>query len=69
MCSLPTGTSEAVETALHALQHQFFPEIMRNTQLYIELFERSARPALTRVRYAICVKRRTRIQCSFGSKG
>ena len=44
------GTGEAVRTALTTLQQHFFPEVVRNTQLFTELFERSARPALIRVR-------------------
>lgn len=44
------GTGEAVKAALTTLQQQFFPEVVRNTQLFTELFERSARPALIRVR-------------------
>jgi hypothetical protein len=43
------GTGEAVKAALTTLQQQFFPEVVRNTQLFTELFERSARPALIRV--------------------
>lgn len=43
------GSREAADKALAALQQQFFPELVRNTQLFTELFERNAKPALIRV--------------------
>lgn len=44
------GVVEAADKALRRLQQHFFPELVRNTELFTELFERSARPALIRVR-------------------
>lgn len=51
------GSREAADKALAALQQQFFPELVRNTQLFTELFERNARPALIRVRTQSCMCR------------
>ena len=44
------GGEEAADQALAGLQQRFFPELVRNTELFAELFNRSARPALIRVR-------------------
>jgi len=44
------GVVETADKALRSLQQHFFPELVRNTELFTELFERSARPALIRVR-------------------
>ena len=48
------GSDEALAAAHAQLQQRFFPELVRNTELFTELFERSVRPALIRVGHACC---------------
>ena len=42
--------AEKLSDLLSGLQQRFCPELMRNVQLFTDLFEALARPALVRVR-------------------
>lgn len=47
------GSATDPKQILGTLQLTFFPELMRNSQLFTELFEKSSRPALIRVRLTL----------------